>query len=67
VADQFKFNIKPMPDSSLEEIRTRVTDGIALGGNYDQLFSRYVETVNDRRALMKIIDSQSNTGTDHAD
>lgn len=64
MADQFKFNIKPMPDSSLEEIRTRVTDGIALGGNYDQLFSRYVETVNDRRTLLKIIDSQSTSEGD---
>ena len=36
----------------LESIKDRVTDGIALGGNYDSVFDRYVVAHNDRKALL---------------
>ena len=39
----------------LATIATRVADGIALGGDYDSLFYRYVEAHNDRATLFRLL------------
>ena len=39
----------------LAAIATRVAHGIALGGDYDSLFNRYVEAHNDRATLFRLL------------
>lgn len=50
---------KPMPDINIEDIRARVADGIALTNDFDRLFALYAEANNDRRTLLKLLDSQA--------
>lgn len=47
-----------MPDSPLEDIRSRVADGICLTNNYHRVFELYVEANNDRRSLLKLLDAK---------
>jgi hypothetical protein len=42
--------------TTIAEVRGRVLDGIALGGDYRAVFERYVEAHHDRAYLLKLLD-----------
>ena len=42
--------------TTIADVRRRVIDGIALGGDYQALFERYVEAHHDRAYLLKLLD-----------
>jgi hypothetical protein len=43
------------PPRTTDEIVARVADGIALGGDYNSVFDRYVEAHNDRKYLLEVL------------
>ena len=43
------------PPRTADEIAARIADGVALGGDYNSVFDRYVEAHNDRAYLMDVL------------
>jgi hypothetical protein len=57
IADASVYVVAPVTDSELlAAIRTRVSDGIALGGDWHSVFMRYVEAHDDRKFLLLLLD-----------
>jgi hypothetical protein len=43
------------PPRTVDEIVARIADGIALGGDWNSVFDRYIEAHNDRKYLLDVI------------
>jgi hypothetical protein len=43
------------PTRTADGIAARIADGIALGGDYNAVFDRYVEAHNDRKYLLDVL------------